>query len=210
MVHRLPRRFVVAIALVGVVAVAGCADTTNLGDTETREEPPTINESAVEMWIHRFVNEERRARGLDPLARNETLDAIASYHSSDMANEGYYAHESPSGETVRDRYVKFGIDCWDVYGETKYLDGSENIAQTYHHRKVNVPVGGTRYHETAKSVARGLVDQWMNSTGHRKNILSPDWTSEGVGIAVNGTHVYATQNFCKRSDGRGNRSTDPG
>jgi uncharacterized protein YkwD len=56
------------------------------------------------------------------------------------------------------------------------------------------------YGNNETDIARGLVSQWMNSTGHRENILRPFWESEGIGVAiedVNGkTRVYATQNFC--------------
>ncbi|RDZ32005.1 CAP domain-containing protein, partial [Haloferax sp. Atlit-24N] len=61
-------------------------------------------------------------------------------------------------------------------------------------------VVGAGYLATEQELADGLMDQWMNSTGHRKNILTPEWNNIGVGVYIieesGGTAVYATQNFC--------------
>ena len=46
------------------------------------------------------------------------------------------------------------------------------------------------------AIATATVDSWMNSPGHRANILVSDWRSEGIGVAFSGNEVYLTQNFC--------------
>jgi uncharacterized protein YkwD len=56
------------------------------------------------------------------------------------------------------------------------------------------------YHDTEEELAKGIVTQWMNSPGHRENILTPDWQREGLGIEATmqdgNIAVYATQNYC--------------
>jgi len=217
MTDHLPRLFVVTIVLVGVVSVAGCLESVDVeapedveapddvgapddaddsGTTSRTEEGPEINETAVERWIHRFTNEEREAQGLDRLARNETLDDIAGYHSDDMAEREYYSHRGPSGETVEDRFEKFDMNCREYYGEVSYFRGSENIAQITDDSNFSV----ADYYETPREIARVLVDSWMDSEGHRENILTPYWTAEGIGVNVTDDRIVATQNFCKQPD----------
>ncbi len=60
-------------------------------------------------------------------------------------------------------------------------------------------VNGTAYYDwnSADTLARKVVAGWMHSPGHRKNILTPHWKREGIGVAIGaGEKVYVTQNFC--------------
>ncbi|MBX0325605.1 CAP domain-containing protein [Halomicroarcula sp. F13] len=156
--------------------------TTNSGSDE-------IDVSAVEMAIHREINQRRTANGLDKLEYRSDLVEVARYHSRDMANKRYFAHDSPDGESFGDRYHQFGIDC----------AGGENIAYTYWEENIQSE-GGLLYHDSEQDVALGIVNQWMNSTGHRENILRERFQSEGIGIYVaeidGAIRIYATQNFC--------------
>ncbi|WP_101296865.1 CAP domain-containing protein [Halegenticoccus soli] len=132
-------------------------------------------EREVERAIHRRVNRIRTDRGLDPLAYGDRLAEIAAYHSWDMADVGYFSHTSPDGETVSDRYEKFGLSCrrW-----------GENILYNY------------AADESPTEAARQSVDQWMQSSGHRRNILADFWTAEGIGVEVaSDGRLYLTQNF---------------
>ncbi len=132
-------------------------------------------ETAVESAIHDRVNEIRTDRGLDALAYRDDLAAVASSHSQDMADRNYLSHTSPEGETMSDRYERFGIDCrgW-----------AENVLFNY------------AADESPTAAARQSVDQWMGSDGHRQNILSQSWTAEGIGAAVaSDGRLYVTQNF---------------
>lgn len=153
----------------------------------------------VERLVHRFVNRERASRGLDPLARNETLSEIARYHSRDMAERDYFAHVSPDNETMADRYDRFGFECRAPIAEGRYATGAENIAYTYYRAPVDRG-DRTVVHATPKQLARAVVGRWMNSSVHREHVLAPRWRREGIGVAAeetpNGTRVYVTQNFC--------------
>lgn len=113
-----------------------------------------------------------------------------------MATRGYFSHTSPDGGTFADRYERFDYTCRAPTGDGSYLTGGENIAQTWYDTRVGTGEGTVRY-TTADELARGIVTQWMNSQGHRENILTPEWRNEGIGIVVTEDgKVYATQNFC--------------
>nr|WP_254283009.1 CAP domain-containing protein [Halomicroarcula limicola] len=141
------------------------------------------------MAIHEEVNQRRTANGLGQLEYRSDLVEVARYHSKDMASKGYFSHDSPNGESLGDRYQRFGINC----------AGGENIAYTYWEENIQSE-GRLLYYDSEQDVAIGLVNQWMNSTGHRENILRERFQSEGIGISVaevdGATRIYATQNFC--------------
>ncbi len=125
---------------------------------------------AFELEVVKLVNEERTKQGLKPLTENWELSRVARYKSSDMKDQGYFSHTSPTYGSPFDMMKNFGI---------RYSYAGENIAY------------GQR---SAKEVMEG----WMNSDGHRKNILNPNYTEIGVGYAVksNGT-PYWTQMFIR-------------
>ncbi len=114
-----------------------------------------------------LTNAERAKVGAAPLAMHDTLHQIAQYHSEDMGSVGYFAHDSPSGETPGARAAKFG---W-----TKGI--GENIAS----------------HGSIEGAHNGLF--W--SAGHRKNMLAKDWKFAGFGVAKSkdGTNMLVTENF---------------
>lgn len=113
-----------------------------------------------------------------------------------MAQNDYFSHESPSGETRSDRYDEFGYDCRADIDGSRYYTGAENILYTYYDTNVGTEDGTVRY-TNADELARGIVRGWMNSEGHRDNILMDAWDDEGIGIYVTPDgKVYATQNFC--------------
>jgi cysteine-rich secretory family protein/TerD domain-containing protein len=114
------------------------------------------------------TNAERARHGLAPLTTDARLGAAAQAHSADMVRRGFFAHENPDGKQVWDRAVAAGY---------AYRKVAENIA------------AGQR---TAEEVVRG----WMESPGHRANILDRDLSQIGVGRAEGGSYdVYWTQVF---------------
>jgi uncharacterized protein YkwD len=159
-----------------------------------------LNRTRIERLVHEEINDRRRGHNLRPIQFDKELREIARYHSKDMAENQYFAHESPSGETMDDRYDKFGYDCRVDMSGNQYATGAENIASTYAFENVVRDNGDTAYYSDEKEIAQGLVNQWMNSTGHRENTLKSHWENEGIGIYIieidGKTRVYATQNFC--------------
>ncbi|GAA1104140.1 CAP domain-containing protein [Nocardiopsis metallicus] len=101
-----------------------------------------------------LVNSERAANGCGPLRVDDRLTAAAQEHSEDMDARNYMAHESPDGEGPGDRASRHGYDAW----------GAENVAK-------------------GQRTADQVMDAWMNSPGHRANILNCGLVAIGVGEA---------------------------
>jgi len=152
-----------------------------------------LDKHELEMSLHDEINEERYQENLSELEYDTGLQEIARYHSGRMAEYDFFAHESPSGETMGDRYDRFGYSC-RVMDESQggYVTGGENIW------KVTYTSGVIE--ESESTLAEMAVSDWMDSPGHRENIVFPYWESEGIGVAVRdkpaSTTVIITQNFC--------------
>lgn len=131
--------------------------------------------SEVESMIFAKVNEERSKNGVPPLEYNSTMEHYARIKSQDMGDRGYFDHKNPEGELITAQMQKDGV-TYNAWGE--------NIAY----------IGGT---SDAAALANQFMDIWMNSAGHRANILSSNFTSIGVGVYKIGNTVYATQEFCR-------------
>ncbi|QLH83459.1 CAP domain-containing protein [Halosimplex pelagicum] len=159
-----------------------------------------IDTTLIERAIHERVNEIRRDRDLPTLASDEDLAEIATYYSRRMADEEFFSHTGPDGQTLLDRYDRFGYDCRVDTGGQRYVTGGENLAYTYAYTPVQTEGGVVSYDGNETEIARGIVEGWMNSPGHRENLLRPYWNREGIGVVLdpeNGqTQVIATQNFC--------------
>jgi uncharacterized protein YkwD len=143
----------------------------------------------VENLIHQKVNERREANGLDPIPKDDLLRQIARSHSQEMAQQGYFAHESPSGERFGDRYDQFGYNCRVSVADGRYATGGENIWKM---TASSAP--------SAEIIASNAVRGWMGSPDHRENIMRPYWDDMGIGVYIldtsGGVEIYATQNFC--------------
>lgn len=128
---------------------------------------PTIlnTVSAYESEVVRLVNEIRVEKGLKPLSMDWQLSRVARYKSQDMRDRDYFSHSSPTYGSPFDMMKSFGIS---------YKSAGENIAKGY-------------------STPRAVVDAWMNSPGHRANILNSSYTHIGVGYVQSGN--YWTQMF---------------
>lgn len=112
--------------------------------------------SAYEQQVVDLVNKERAAAGLAPLKINTKLSAVAEKKAEDLRDKNYFSHTSPTYGSPFDMMSQFGI---------KYTAAGENIAK------------GQR---TPSSVMSG----WMNSSGHRANILSTKYDQIGVGYVT--------------------------
>lgn len=131
--------------------------------------------SSAEREAFDLINKKRSDAGLEPLAWNEQLAALAREHSDDMAQFKYFSHKGTDGTMVDARADKLGIMNWSAIGE--------NIAFN-------------RGYSDAPSFA---VTCWMDSPGHRQNILDKRWNQSGIGVAIlpDGTY-YFTQVFLLR------------
>lgn len=148
-----------------------------------------LDQETVELAAHETVNEHR-----SPIKYSGQLARIARYHSWDMARRNYYSHESPDGDSAKDRYKRFGYDCdWGA---------AENIVKTWAFTDIKGPDGNTVQYTSAEELGRGIVEEWLNSPDHKDILMKSDWSVEGIGVwwvkdkTYGGVRVYATQNFC--------------
>lgn len=130
--------------------------------------PNIDNVKNVEEQVLNLVNQERQKVGLKPLAMDWELARVARMKSQDMANKNYFSHTSPTYGSPFDMMKQFGIS---------FRTAGENIAS------------GQRTPEE-------VMQSWMNSQGHRANILKPDYTHLGVGYYRGGSYGHMwTQMF---------------
>ncbi len=106
-----------------------------------------------------LINRERRRRGIPALRTNRLLAKAAGKHSRDMVKRGYFDHTSPSGTDPGDRTAAAGYSA-STWGE--------NIA----------------WGSGSLATPRSIVKAWMNSAGHRENILRRSFKDSGMGVAV--------------------------
>lgn len=144
--------------------------TTTGGSSST---PTTGNSStsgdvtAAEQQAVNLLNADRQANGLPSLAVDARLTTIARNHAQDMIDRNFFSHNNPDGQTPFDRMKQAGIS---------YRSAGENIAE-----QPSVQAAETAF---------------MNSSGHRANILNSSYTNVGIGVAYdkNGT-AYVVQDF---------------
>ncbi|MER5789353.1 CAP domain-containing protein [Streptomyces sp. NPDC001980] len=129
--------------------------------------PITSSEEAVvEAEVLKLVNEERAKVGCSALSANSSLTKLAEAFSDDMAARDFFDHTDPDGKTPWDRAAAAGIANL----------GGENIAR-------------------GQATAQAVMDAWMNSEGHRANILNCDFKTLGVGVHFGEGGPWWTQDF---------------
>ena len=143
--------------------------------TAPRPNPPAPSTApapsgGVTTQVVTLTNAERAKAGCGPLAVNATLTAVAQAHSQDMATNNYFDHNSQDGRTPFDRMTAAGY---------RYSTAAENIA-------------------AGQRTPQDVMTAWMNSPGHRANILNCALKQIGVGYATGSSSqygVYWTQDF---------------
>jgi len=189
-----------ALRVFAILAAVLALCTTYTDATARQQKPkPTVETADLAKRLHAQINKERKKRGLGVLAWSDALSRIATRHSHDMAGRNYLSHDSPEGKGFSYRYRQGGYSCEIRVGMVVYT-GAENIALSHLYNSMTTENGGAHYNwNSAQEIAQRTVDGWMNSPGHRKNILLPYWRQEGIGIEIErspGNKVYITQNFC--------------
>ena len=137
-------------------------------DNNTSNDSITGEFAAFQKEVVRLVNVERQKQGLGKLSLNAKLSNVATLKSQDMINKNYFDHTSPTYGSPFDMMKQFNIS---------YKTAGENIAK-------------------GQKTPAEVVKAWMNSQGHRENILNKNYTEIGIGVAkdANGT-LYWTQMF---------------
>lgn len=124
--------------------------------------------TAFENEVIRLVNQERAKYGLNALSANWELSRVARHKSQDMKDKNYFSHTSPTYGTPFQMIKSYGIS---------YRSAGENIAK-------------------GQLTPQQVVNAWMNSSGHRANILNKSYTHIGVGYVKSGN--YWTQMFIQK------------
>jgi uncharacterized protein YkwD len=137
------------------------------GVTDLR--PSTTGLDAAGQATLCLLNRERTQRGLQPLRINQLLAAASLAHSQDMVRQRYFEHTSPDGRSVGDRLRAIG------YSRGVSASAGENIA----------------YGFGATATPAAIVRIWMNSPGHRADILRAAFTEIGIGIAIGAPELPA-------------------
>lgn len=140
----------------------------NNSDDNSSNDTTNSDFTKEQLEVLEIVNKERKSNGLKPLTLNKELSSVATIKSQDMIDKGYFDHTSPTYGSPFDMMKSFGIS---------YKAAGENIAK-------------------GQKTPSEVMNSWMNSSGHRANILSSNFTELGVGIAKDskGT-IYWTQMF---------------
>lgn len=124
--------------------------------------------STYEQEVLRLVNIERAKKGISPVTLHVKLSEVARLKSQDMKDNNYFSHTSPTYGSPFNMMTQFGIS---------YTAAAENIALGY-------------------STPQAVVTGWMNSDGHRRNIMNANYTHIGIGHVADGN--YWTQMFMRQ------------
>jgi len=146
---------VCAIGVVGRMGLSVVARTQTSAPSSA--EQTGAREAELVRKVIDLTNRERARYKLEPLTQQKNLNAAAQWMARDLAQHHYFAHVDHQGRNIDQRFPAFGYTDWHTIGE--------NIA------------AGQRTPET-------VVNGWMHSPGHRKNILTPSFREIGVGYYV--------------------------
>ena len=134
-----------------------------------------LAQSALELEVLRRTNQVRLERGLRPLQWDALAYKAATAHAQDMLRRNFFAHQNPEGLGAAERMRAAGV--WEVVV-------GENLASFEGYSDPEIP-------------QRALAG-WMNSPGHRANLLEPEFTHLGVALLRQGRRVMVVQNFIGR------------
>jgi len=147
------------------------APTTPAASPTTKRPPATPTQPAgnagAEAQVLQIVNAERAKAGCKPLTMDSRLTTAARLHSADMAARHYFDHTTPEGVSFAKRITDAGY---------RWSAAAENIA-------------------AGQQTPAKVMEAWMNSPGHRANILNCGYVNIGIGLAVGGRTPYWTQDF---------------
>ncbi len=159
------------------IFIAETAAQSGFAGAPTGEEQVESSNEKFEQRVLELVNAERKKKRLKPLQMDENLQSAARYHAKDMAEEDYFDHDS------YDRKGKRLVKVCETF------DRIEKFAPDFSASAENISAGDATAEEVMKS--------WMNSPGHKKNILNPKYTHIGIGYykGTKGYRHYWAQNF---------------
>jgi uncharacterized protein YkwD len=132
--------------------------------------PQSTSTTQMEAQVRQQINGIRQKKGLGSLKNNDRLAQVARQYSQKMATQKFFSHTSPQGDTMVQRVRSAGIFYW-MLGENLFI--------------------GTNLPQPVQDAVQG----WMESPGHRENILRPEFRETGIGVWRSGNTYYFTQLF---------------
>ncbi|MFD8959204.1 CAP domain-containing protein [Streptomyces anulatus] len=132
----------------------------------SKKPSPSPTDASARTEVLALVNQERAKVGCSPLSTSAPLTSLAQNFSEDMAARGFFDHTDPDGDTPWDRAAQAGVQGL----------GAENIAR-------------------GQADAQAVMEGWMNSEGHRANILNCDYKTIGIGVHEGSGGPWWVQNF---------------
>ena len=181
--QKLPRRLWIICTSV-TLALLGCESVPDFFPQLPKQDAPidaspiprasvqSPTTSKMETAVQQRINEIRQKNELNPLENNESLAQVARNYSQQMARDNFFSHTGSDGSTLAQRVSAGGISYF-VVGENLF-------------KSTNAP-----------SPVPLAVKGWMDSPGHRENILRPVFTQTGVGVWREGNTYYITQLFMR-------------
>jgi uncharacterized protein YkwD len=148
----------IRVCLAGFLMLVNCWSIESTPPVSEGADPLSHNyvvNPQAERYVFNEVNRLRAEQGIQPLKKNEKLQRAARHHSYDMASLGYFAHEDLSGKNLKQRLGALSVSWSRI---------AENIAKCLD-----------------DNPARAAVEGWLQSKGHRRNILNPEFTETGIG-----------------------------
>jgi len=205
------------VSLTAGKVVSGFA-TLESSTTTAKASEPVLDLREIENGIHQEINKIRIRHGLDILTWDFELRSIASAHSEDMADNNFFSHTNLQGDEPSDRAKAVGYSTRKRVGKYIYDGIGENILTTWtysYYDCYSEPVDYLALNEvnqmeyvtfcsdkrnfdwnSEQDIINQAVDGWMNSPGHRQNILTKMYDNEGIGVAISSNdEILITQNF---------------
>ncbi|MFI7328007.1 CAP domain-containing protein [Streptomyces rubiginosohelvolus] len=139
---------------------------TSAAPPPSKKPSPSPTDASARSEVLALVNQERAKVGCSPLSTSAPLTSLAQNFSEDMAARGFFDHTDPDGDTPWDRAAQAGVQGL----------AAENIAR-------------------GQADAQAVMEGWMNSEGHRANILNCDYTTIGIGVHEGSGGPWWVQNF---------------
>jgi len=137
-------------------------------DNPPEERSILLISSRYDGELLQLTNQQRSSNGVPALRLSAQLGRAAQNHAEDMANQNFFSHTGSNGSRMSDRVNQVGYS-WQAVAENIYM--------------------GTN------ASPNGAINGWMNSTGHRRNMLNSNYIEIGFGVATRGRNVYYVQVF---------------
>lgn len=176
-----------SVAFASIFSLSGSGHFTGAAWAAPQDRPPlafapqrTVAQE-VQQFALNLANRDRAGEGLVPMTVDPLLSQAAQSHAEDMLRRNYFDHYSPEGRSPSDRLAAAGRQGYPA----------ENIGMAQDRRSRRIQA----------RTLENLQSRWMQSAGHRRNLMNPNYERFGYGVAIDPSsgRVFAVQMFSRRS-----------